>query len=96
MSCSADNGGDSAEVANAVSAQATIAQESMSQIARSKMTDSEQEKRRRKCKGELFVLIIPASLTSSWIFCKRIGFSNYNESIPVSHRVAPVLQKSLA
>ena len=94
MSCSADGGGDSAEVANAVSAKATITQESMSRRARNKIPTLAEEKRRRKYKGELFGLI-PRSLTSSWIFCNKIGFSNYNESIP-SHRVAPILQKNLA
>jgi hypothetical protein len=81
LSCSADNGGDSAEVANAVSAQATNTQESTSRMARNKMPDFAKEKRRRKFKGELFGLI-SRSLTGSWIFCNKIGFSNYNESIP--------------
>ena len=81
MSCPADSGGDSTEVANAVSAQATITQKSMSRMARNKIPDFAKEKHRRKYKGELFGLF-PRSLTGSWIFCNKIGFSNYNESIP--------------
>jgi len=95
VSCSADRGGDSAEVANAVSAKATIIQESMSRRARNKIPAFAEEKRRLKYRGELFGLI-PRSLTGSSIFCNKIGFSNYNEINAVSHRVASILQKSLA
>ena len=63
MSCSADNGGDSAEVANAVSAQATITQESTSRMARNKIPDSAEEKRRRKFKGENFLVWFRLSLS---------------------------------
>jgi hypothetical protein len=95
VSCSADNGGDSVEAANAVSAQATITQESTSRMARNEMPDSAKEKRRRKFKGgELFGLVL-RSLTGSWIFCNKIGFSNYNESIPCRIELRGSCRKAL-
>ena len=95
MSCSADNGGDSADVANAVSAQATITQESTSQMARNKMPDFAMEKRQRKFKGRTFFGLTPRSLTGSWIFCNKIVFSNYNESIPCRIRLRGSCRKAL-
>jgi hypothetical protein len=57
LPCAAESGGDSAAIANAVFAEATINPKSMSRTAPGKMADFGKEKRRRKCKGELFVLI---------------------------------------
>src|SRR5438477_10223754 len=72
-SSSPDSGGDSTEVANAVSTQASISQENTSRMVRNKMPDFENQERGRKCKGELFVLIIPRSLSGSWVFCNQFG-----------------------
>jgi hypothetical protein len=65
-------------------------------MARNKIPDSAEEKRRRKFKGgELFGLVL-RSLTGSWIFCNKIGFSKLQQINSVSHRVARILQKSVA
>jgi len=51
----------------------------MSRTALGKIADFGKEKRRRKCKGEIFVAEIPPSLTSSWRICNKFDFSNYEE-----------------
>jgi len=43
------------------------------------MADFGNAKRRRKCKGELFVLVISRSLTSSRRICNKFDFSNHEE-----------------
>jgi len=50
------------------------------------MADFGKEKRRRKCKGELFVAVIPPSLTSSWGICNKFDFSNHQEISSASLR----------
>jgi hypothetical protein len=79
LPCSADSGGDSAAIANAVFAEITINPKSMSRTAPGKMADFGKEKRRRKCKGELFVAVIPPSLTSSRRICNKFGFWSHEE-----------------
>jgi hypothetical protein len=51
----------------------------MNRTAPSKIADFGKEKRRRKCKGEIFVAEIPPSLTSSWRICNKFDFSNHEE-----------------
>jgi hypothetical protein len=51
----------------------------MSRTAIGKISYFVKEKRRRKCKGEIFVAEIPPSLTSSWRICNKFDFSNHEE-----------------
>jgi len=61
-------------------------------MARNKIPDFAEEKRRRKYKGELFGLI-PRSLTGSWIFGNKIAFRITTNQFRVASRCADPAEK---